>query len=441
MCKNMSTLSDFFSPKQLLSIRESNASLNIWEGSIRSGKTHASLWRFVDETNRGPSGDFAIVTRTYDSFERNILPELHKILGPHVRYFRGKRQLFIKMRKCHVITADDASAESKIRGCTLAGAYVDEVTIIPENVFIMLLGRLSIEGAKLFGTTNPDSPYHWFKLWMDGNPDVKSFQFKMDDNPALSTNTKDLFKRQFKGLWYQRFIEGRWVQAEGAVYDFFDEKIHCIDFPLSTATSYIVGVDYGTTNPCAFVLVGINKHRYPNVWVEDEYYYNSRVKQRQKTDGEYAEDLAQFIEGRNIAAIYLDPSAASFKAELSRAGISPVYDADNEVLDGIRFVSKMLNQGAFKICRKCKNLIAEFQSYVWDENSIKRGEDKPKKENDHALDALRYSLMTHFFLDEQGGITAKELDRSYREAMGYQPDLPPFFQQPNGPSHGSGMRF
>ena len=299
----MSTLLDFFSPKQLRSIQQSNASINIWEGSIRSGKTHASLWRFVDEASRGPSGDFAIITRTYDSFERNILPELQKILGTHVRYFRGKRQLFIKQRKCHVITADDASAEAKIRGCTLSGAYVDEVTIIPENVFIMLLGRLSIDGAKLFGTTNPDSPYHWFKLWMEGNPDLVSFQFIMDDNPSLSENIKDIFKRQFKGLWYQRFILGKWVQAEGAIYDFFDEKIHVIDFPLSTATNYIVGIDYGTTNPCAFVLIGINKHRYPNIWVEDEYYFNSRVTQRQKTDAEYAEDLKSFIENRPITAI------------------------------------------------------------------------------------------------------------------------------------------
>lgn len=427
----MSTLLDFFSPKQLDSIRKSIASINIWEGSIRSGKTHASLWRFVDEASRGPSGDFAIITRTYDSFERNILPELQKILGTHVRYFRGKRQLFIKQRKCHVITADDASAEAKIRGCTLSGAYVDEVTIIPENVFIMLLGRLSIDGAKLFGTTNPDSPYHWFKLWMDGNPDLVSFQFVMDDNPSLSENIKDIFKRQFKGLWYQRFILGKWVQAEGAIYDFFDEKMHVIDFPLSTATSYIVGIDYGTTNPCAFVLIGINKHRYPNIWVEDEYYFNSRVTQRQKTDGEYAEDLKQFIENRAISGIYLDPSAASFRAELIRSGVDNIIDADNEVNDGIRFVAKLLNQGTFKICRKCRHLIAEFQSYVWDEKSIKSGVDKPKKENDHALDALRYALFSHFFLSEQGALNAKDLDRNYNQAMGIQDDLPPFFQQPH----------
>jgi PBSX family phage terminase large subunit len=437
----MSTLLDFFSSKQLLSIRESDSSINIWEGSIRSGKTHASLWRFIDETNRGPPGDFAIITRTYDSFERNILPELHKILGKHVRYMRGKRQIFIRNRKCHVITADDASAESKIRGCTLAGAYVDEITIIPENVFIMLLGRLSVEGAKLFGTTNPDSPYHWFKLWMDNNPDIKAFKFVMADNPSLSQERQEFYRRQFKGLWYLRFIEGKWVQAEGAIYDFFDEKIHVVDFPTSTANYYIVGVDYGTTNPCSFVMVGYNPHRYPNLWVEDEYYYSSKVSQRQKTDNEYAQDLQNFCEGRAVRAIYLDPSAASFKAELSKIGVDNIFDAENEVLDGIRFVAKLLTQGTFKICRKCRSLIAEFQSYVWDEKSTKAGIDKPKKENDHALDALRYALYSHFFLLESGGINPKELDRLYDESRGRgDSNLPPFFQQPND-GFGQSMRF
>jgi len=259
------SLSDFFSLKQIDSIRNSNAKINIWEGSIRSGKTHASLWRYVDEANKGPEGDFALITRTYDSFERNILPEFDKILGLAAKFYRGKRQLFIKNRKCHVISADDSSAEAKIRGPTFASAYCDEITILPESVFKMLVGRLSIEGAKLFGTTNPDSPYHWFKLFMEGNPDVKTFKFTMEDNPSLPKEYKEFIKRQYKGLWYQRFIEGLWVQAEGAVYSHFDESRHVLDFPLSQANSYIVGVDYGTTNPCAFLLVGYNPDYNPQV--------------------------------------------------------------------------------------------------------------------------------------------------------------------------------
>lgn len=427
--------SEHFSPKQLLSIRESTANINIWEGSIRSGKTHASLWRFYNETRIGPQGDFAIVTRTYDTFERNIFPTLRDhILGRHCNYLRGKRQLFLKDRKCHIITADDASAEAKIRGGTFASAYVDEISIIPENVFLQLLGRLSISGAKLFGTTNPDSPYHWLKRFMDDNPDVRSFKFVMDDNPSLNQERKDFYRRQYKGLWFQRFIEGKWVQAEGAVYDFFDEKLHVIDYPGHNANYYICGIDYGTTNPCAFVLVGYNPHKFPNMWVEDEYYYNSRVSQRQKTDGEYAEDLRQFLEGRNVRAIYIDPSAASFSTEIRRGGIENVIDAENEVNDGIRFVSKLLGRGTIKIRRQCKNLIGEFQSYVWDEKSLKLGIDKPKKEHDHALDALRYCLFTHFFENEDGDLQtrAHELDRMYNETRyGNEMNLPPVFRKPD----------
>lgn len=429
----MATLSDHFSEKQIHSIRDSRANINIWEGSIRSGKTHASLWRFYEEARHGPDGDFAIVTRTYDTFERNIFPTFRDhILGRHVSYVRGKRQLFLGNRKCHIITADDASAEAKIRGGTFAGAYVDEISIIPENVFLQLLGRLSIKGAKLFGTTNPDSPYHWLKKFMDGNPDVMSFKFVMDDNPSLDNERKQFYKNQFKGLWYKRFIEGLWVQAEGTIYDFFDEGIHCIDWPQGNAHYYICGVDYGTTNPCAFVLLGYNPHKYPNIWVESEYYYNSRVSQRQKTDAEYAEDLREFISGKNVRAIYIDPSAASFSAEARRSGIENIIDAENEVNDGIRFVSKLLNRGSVKIVRGCKNLIAEFQSYVWDEKSLKLGIDKPKKEHDHALDALRYALFTHFYENEEDSVSerSKEIDKIYNETRGIGDNLPPVFRQP-----------
>lgn len=423
-------LSEYFSQKQLDSIRNSHSSYNVWEGSIRSGKTYASLWRFIDEAKHGPAGDFAIISRTYDSFDRNIYPELEKILGNHVQYLRGKRQIYIKERKCHVITADDSSAEAKIRGCTLAGAYVDEITIIPENVFIMLLGRLSVANSKLFGTTNPDSPYHWCKKWMEENPDVKTFKFHIDDNPFIEEAKKQELKRQFKGLWYKRFIEGKWVQAEGAIYDFFDEKMHVIDNPEFQANYYVCGVDYGTTNPCAFVLVGYNPHHYPNIWVEDEYYYNSRIHQRQKTDAEYVEDLAKFIQFRNVQAIYIDPSAASFRAALVKAGIDSIIDANNDVNNGIGFTAMKLSDGALKICRKCKNLIAEFQSYVWDEKSVKLGIDKPKKESDHALDALRYVMYTHFAPREDGESTAKDLEKRWRQSMGMGPDLPGPFQDP-----------
>jgi len=415
---------------QIKSFKESNAKINIWEGAVRSGKTYISLWRFLTELAEGPEGEYVLVARTYDSFKRNVLPELTAMIGADIQYFKGNRELHIYGKTIHIIGADDERAESKIRGPTFSGAYVDEITIIPESFFRMLISRCAMRGAKIFGTTNPDSPYHWLKKdFLTDNPDVKSWQFRLDDNPQLKEEDKEYLKRQYKGLWYQRFIDGKWVQAEGSVYDFFDEKLHVIDFAPTFTSSYIVGIDYGTTNPCAFVLIGHDPNRFPNFWVESEYYYDSRVAQRQKTDSEYADDLQKFISGHPIKAIYLDPSAVSFRMELLKQGVTSLYEAENQVIDGIRFVSKLLNNGTLKICKSCKNVIKEFQSYVWDDKSALTGVDKPKKVNDHALDAIRYALFTHLFGKDGARLTANDIDRMQAEARGGgSPNLPRFFQ-------------
>lgn len=418
----MSTLSS----KQLASLNESDAKINIWEGAVRSGKTYISLWRFLKELTYGPPGEYVIICRTYDSFKRNVLPLVTNMIGADARYYKGNRELNIWGKKVHIVGADDERAESKIRGPTFSGAYVDEATIIPESVFKMLISRCAMGNAKIFATTNPDSPFHWLKTeYLDNNEDVKSWQFTLEDNPKITDYEKEYLKRQYKGLWYKRFIEGKWIQAEGAIYDFFDTNIHTIDFPPAASAEYIVAIDYGTTNPCAFVLIGINTSKFPNIWVEDEYYYDSKIYQRQKTDAEYADDFMRFVMYKNIKAIYIDPSAASFKAELRKRDVTNLFDAENEVLDGIRLVSNFLNNGTMKICRKCFNLIKEFQSYVWDEKSLKTGVDKPLKENDHALDALRYALYSHFFDKELG---SGRIEQEWNKFMGNEPNLPPIFR-------------
>lgn len=429
----MSTSCNDISPKQLRSLKESNARINIWEGAVRSGKTYISVWRFIQELTYGPPGEYCIIARTYDSFKRNLLRQFTDKIGIDARYYAGKREMHVWGKTVHIIGADDERAETKIRGPTFMGAYVDEITIIPETVFKMLVSRCAMGNARIFGTTNPDSPYHWLKRdYLTDNPDVASWQFVLEDNPHLPEYDRQYLIRQYRGLWYQRFIEGKWVQAEGAIYDFFEEKNHVIDFALSEATHYIVGVDYGTVNPCAFVLIGINFSRYPNLWVEDEYYFDSKIHQRQKTDAEYGQDFLHFIQNRKIEAIYIDPSAASFKLELQKIGVERLYEAENEVNDGIREVSKYLNQGTLKICRKCHHLIKEFQSYVWDPKSTKLGIDKPLKENDHALDALRYGIYSHFFGKDTGrGLSARELDRMHAEVYGGKEELPAPFRQPN----------
>jgi PBSX family phage terminase large subunit len=255
-----------------------------------------------------------------------------------------------------------------------------------------------VDGSKIFATTNPDSPLHYVKKEMlnGNNKDVTFFDFEMDDNPSLTTEYKDYLKRQYKGLWYQRFIEGKWVQAEGAVYDFFDYSRHVITEWPQGAREYVIGIDYGTTNPTGFLLLGYNPGGTPQIWIEKEYYWDSTKQQRQKTDQEYAEDYMDFIKGYYISGAYIDPAAASFKQALWRQGADNLIDAENEVIDGIRFVSSLFHQGTLKITAKCTHVIKEIQGYKWDPRSSIIGKDKPIKLDDHLLDALRYATYSHF---------------------------------------------
>jgi PBSX family phage terminase large subunit len=376
-----------------------------------------------------------MIGRTTHTIIRNIIDPMKEILGNSVRYLAGRQTVNFFGRTIHVIPASDGRAESRLRGSTVVGAYVDEATLIPENFFKMLLSRLSMPGAKLFATTNPDSPLHWLKKdFLDriSKLDLKEWHFELSDNPSLEKEYINQIKNEYVGLWYNRYILGEWVQAEGAVYDFFDQDIHCMDYPTNPAQSYILGVDYGTSNAFAAVLIGINRNYYPNVWVEDEYYWNPKKEMRQKTNVEYADDLKNFIEGKYIEAIYVDPSAASFKLELRRNGFEEIYDAQNEVVDGIRKVAEYLAAGTLKICSKAKNLIAEIQGYCWDPKAQERGEDKPIKMNDHALDALRYAIYSHFFGNDMSNpLTPKKLDELYNESRGITNNLPRFFQDPN----------
>lgn len=372
--------------------------INIWHGSVRSGKTFSSLIRFLIEIEEAPPGEMAIICRDAFAFRRNILPLLFQLIGNDARYLEGKGLLEIWGRKIHVIGAHDTRAEGKIRGATFVGAYVDEASLIPESAWIVLMQRCAMGGARIFATTNPDSPAHWLKKnVLDGNPDVRAFHFTMLDNPALTEKEREYLQRQHKGVYYKRFVLGDWVLAEGAIFDFFDERIHVIDRQPANANFYLCGVDIGFTNPTAFVLVGYNPDVAPCLWVEKEYYHDNKVK-GSKTASDYAEDLAMFLSDRdNIQFCYVDPSASAFKAEIRRTGIHvPVRDADNDVCEGIKAVSALMANGDLKIMSRCKNLIAEVQSYCWDPRASEKGFDEPLKRFDHACDSLRYSIFSYF---------------------------------------------
>lgn len=387
------------SPKQRDFYLNSSAPINIAMGSVSSGKSFAADLAFLDWTQTDQPGDMMIVGQSHHTIKRNVVNELINLAGSQVRASYGIQEVMIGKRRVHIVGASDERAERRIRGSTLLGCLIDEATIVPESFFTMLTSRLRLPNARLFGTTNPDNPFHWLKTkWIDRAEEVgaKIWEFTLDDNPSLTQEYKERLQRQYTGLWYQRYIEGKWVLAEGTVYDFFDTNLHVIPHAPDPAEFYIVGVDYGTANPTAFVLIGVSLKSFPNMWLEDEYYWDSSMRLIQKTDTEYAEDLKDFIKGKNVQAIYMDPAAASFKLECHRAGVRNILDANNDVVNGIRFVSALMKNGDFKICASCTHAQKEMMSYVWDQTAAAHGIDKPRKANDHELDAVRYALVSHF---------------------------------------------
>lgn len=391
-------MTDMFTPKQevLLSMLKHDQlkRINILEGSVRSGKTWISLvlWAFWVAT-MPDDGAYLMVAKTLTSLKRNCLDLLQSLVGEkHFIYNISTKEGRLFGRLIYLEGVNDARAEGKIRGMTLTGAYCDELTLFTEDFFSMLLSRLSDPGAKLIGTTNPDNPMHWLKAkYIDRKDklDMLTMQFLIDDNTMLDSAYVASLKKEYTGVFYDRFILGKWVIADGVIYDMWKDGYYYDELPpdLEYAGQYIT-IDYGTTNPTAMYYVIDDSTR---LWVEDEYYHSSQDQRYQKTDKEYADDLEAFIGDRPINAIILDPSAASFRAELASRGAITV-NADNDVLDGIRLMASVISLGYLRVNRKCTRFAQEIVAYSWDSKAAERGEEKPIKQADHAMDSVRYLI-------------------------------------------------
>lgn len=387
--------------KPLDSILESTARINIWSGPVRSAKTIHSLIRWCEYVHTAPQGgELIMVGKTEDTLERNVFKPLEVLLGGDFSYSKGSHTWRIGKRTGFSIGANDEKAEGKVRGVTSSGAYIDEGTLIPSSFIRQMLARLSVKGSKLFLTTNSDNPYHHLKKdFIDRahELDLKHFTWSLETNTFLDPAYVAALKLEYTGLWYKRFILGQWVVADGAVYDFWDEEKHTI-FEPPKADFKILSVDYGTSNATAAGLYGVcenPKPGAPRCWLEREYYHSGRDTGHSKTDGEYASELLEFLGKDTIRYVLLDPSAASFKTELRRRGVT-VREADNDVLNGIRTQAQMLYSGAYKVCRAATQTIRDYGAYMWDSKASARGEDKPIKQNDHTKDHERYMLHTHF---------------------------------------------
>lgn len=371
----------------------------ICDGAVRSGKTFCMVLSFIMWTFYSFSGaDFALCGKTVRSLRRNMVTPvipLLKSLGFECEEKISQNTLTVcyggVKNRFYLFGGKDESSASLIQGMTLCGVLFDEVALMPRSFVEQALARCSVAGSRFWFNCNPEFPEHWFyREWIKKAQQRNALylHFTMDDNPSLSEKVKKRYEKLYSGVFYERFIKGRWVAVYGAVYPFMEEENMYCDVPVGSFDDFVISCDYGTVNPASFGLWG----KQNKIWYRiDEYYFNSRTEGFQKTDEEHYDALCNLADGRNISKIIVDPSAASFIEVIRRHGKFKVVSAKNDVVNGIRKTSQALKDGSAKICRNCFAIRKEFSLYRWDKE---KANDLPIKENDHAMDDLRYFVNT-----------------------------------------------
>ena len=391
--------------KKILAFPYSSYDAIICDGAVRSGKTSIMMWAFVGWAMRAFSGQrFGVCGKTVDSASKNIVvPFISMSLAKERYVLRWRRSdKILEVRRgaainfFEVFGGKDESSAALIQGRTLAGVLLDEVALMPRSFVEQALARCSVDGAKMWFSCNPGSPQHWFYLeWIKRHKEHNALylHFTMRDNPGLSNKIIERYESMFSGVFYDRYIRGLWVLAEGRIYDMFRKERHVEAASPGACSLYYISMDYSTQNPTAMQLWG----KHGGVWYAlREYYYSGRERNKQLTDEEYYTALENLAGPLPIRGVIVDPSAASMIACIRNHGRFLVFPADNAVLDGIRVTANALQSGKIKICESCENTVREFEAYVWDEKAAGRGEDKPLKINDHAMDAMRYFCMEVF---------------------------------------------
>ena len=370
----------------------------VCDGAVRSGKTMAMGLSFFLWAQTNFDGQrFGICGKTIASVRRNVLSDILNRLGGLGATWKERRSenlvtvTFLGHRnQYYIFGGRDESSASLIQGITFAGVLMDEAALMPRSFVEQACARCSVAGSRLWFNCNPAGPGHWFyQTWIleAEKRNCLRLSFRMEDNPSLTEQIRQRYERLYSGVFYRRFILGQWAQAEGRVYDFFEPDM-VQPVPEGSFEKWYISCDYGTVNPTSMGLWGLQK----GVWYRvKEFYFSSRREMRQMTDEEYALALEKLAGERHIAAVIVDPSAASFMEVLRRRGWS-VRKAVNEVLTGIRLTGDALKEGRIVICEGCSDCIREMDEYVWDLSSEAR--DRVKKEHDHAMDDMRYFVST-----------------------------------------------
>lgn len=402
-----------FSPKQRQVLnwwRDEGLDAVICDGAVRSGKTFAmSVSFFLWAMTCFQRQRFALCAASINGVRRNLLAQARPVIeGLGFRWEETVSRNEVSVRGggrenvFFLYGGRDEGSAASIQGVTLAGVLLDEAALMPRSFVEQACARCSVRGGKLWFSCNPAGPEHWFyQEWVRkaGEKRALYLRFTMEDNPGLSPVVRARYERMFRGAFYRRYVLGEWTAAEGLVYDFFDADA-MPQAPEGPFARWRVSCDYGTRNPASFGLWGEKD----GVWYRvGEYYYDARCEGRQKTDGEYVDDLARLAGGRCIETVIIDPSAASFIEALRRAGWT-VRKADNRVLEGIRRTAEALRSGKIVICRGCEAAAREFALYRWEDDGAR---DRVRKEHDHAMDDIRYFVMGL----EEGGSVARFVER------------------------------
>lgn len=380
------------SPKQIEFCKKGNKRWNFKGGATRSGKTYLDFRWIIPIRIReriGKDGLAVILGVTKSTIERNVLEPMRNLYGDAlVGTISSDNTVVLFGERCYCLGAEKVSQVSKIRGASIKYCYGDEVADWSEEVFELLKSRLDKEYSCFDGTFNPQYPNHWLKKFLDSDADIFSQTYTIDDNPFLPESFKKNLKREYAGtVFYDRYILGKWVLAEGVIYPMFGPQ--CIsETEPREYTDYVVSMDYGIQNPTAMLLWG----KCGNVWYQiKEYYHSGREEKEQKTDQQYYDELEKLVGYLPVRKLIIDPSATSFIALCNQKKRFSVWRANNDVVDGIQHTASCLQDGTIKFNNCCKRTIQEFGLYSWDD---KAGEDKPIKENDHAMDAVRYFVNT-----------------------------------------------
>lgn len=369
----------------------------ICDGAVRSGKTLSMSLGFIFWASAVSDGAaFAICGKTVTSLRRNVITPLIPILKEYgfnciEKVSRNYIDItFIgRTNRFYLFGGKDESSASLIQGMTLSGVFLDEVALMPRSFVEQALARCSVNGSKMWFNCNPDNPSHWFyNEWIKKSKEKHALyvHFTMDDNPSLSQKLKNRYRRLYSGAFYERFVLGKWTASEGIVYPMFSRENHVYNEEVK-CERFVISCDYGTVNPSSFGLWGLSE----NVWYRiKEYYYSSKKEGISRTDEEHYTALEKLAGNYNISRVIVDPSASSFIECIRRHGKFRVVKANNDVVTGIRHVSTALKQNKLRFHESCKDIIREFSLYRWNEKS---GTDVPVKENDHAMDDMRYFVM------------------------------------------------